>query len=273
MPRPPRKRRIQGYPDHWSFAPDDGEEPAGETVILTLDEFETIRLMDREGLTQEQCAQRMNVGRTTVTAIYDSARKKLARAIVDGLRLRISGGSYRLQPADDLTITINEKGIDIMRIAVTYENGEVFQHFGRTAQFKVYDAEDGKIVNSVIIDTGSTGHGALAAFLKGAQADTVICGGIGGGARMALAEAGVKLCAGVTGSADEAAAALAAGTLQYDTEANCDHHGEGHGEGHGCGHHGEGHGEGHGCGRHGEGHGPRGEDKGCGCHDKNEAEE
>ena len=269
MPRPPRKRRIQGFPDYWSFSPEDREDAAEETVILTLDEYEAIRLMDREGLTQEQCARQMGVGRTTVTAIYDSARKKLARAIVDGTRLRISGGSYRLPPADNIIITINEKGIDIMRIAVTYENGEIFQHFGRTPQFKIYDAEDGKIVNSTVIDTGSTGHGALAAFLKGAQADAVICGGIGGGARMALAEAGVKLCAGVTGSADEAAAALAAGTLQYETEANCDHHGEGHEEGHSCGRHGEGHGphgEGEGCGRHGEGHGPHGEGKGCGRH-------
>ena len=271
MPRPPRKRQIQGYPDYWSFAPDDGENVPEETVILSLDEFETIRLMDREGLTQEQCARRMGVARTTVTAIYDSARKKLARAIVDGLRLRISGGSYRLQPADNITIKINEKGIDIMRIAVAYENGEIFQHFGRTPQFKVYDAEDGKIVNSVIIDTNGTGHGALAAFLKGAQADAVICGGIGMGAQMALTEAGVKLCPGVTGSADEAAAALAAGTLEYDPEARCDHHGEGHehGEGHACGRHGEGrgpHGEGKGCGRHGEGHGPHGEGKGCGRH-------
>jgi len=271
MPRPPRRRRIEGYPDHWSFAPDDTEEKTAETVILSLDEYETIRLMDREGMTQEQCAERMGVARTTVTAIYDSARKKLARVLVDGVRLRISGGSYQLPP-NNTTNIITEKGIETMRIAVTYENGEIFQHFGRTSQFKIYDVEDGKIVKEEIVDTFGTGHGALAGFLRGAQADALICGGIGMGAQMALAEAGVKLYAGVSGSADEAAAALAAGTLQYDPDAHCDHHD--HEEGHGCGCHGEGHGphgeghgrhgegEGHGCGCHGEGHGPHGEGHG-----------
>ena len=135
-----------------------------------------------------------------------------------------------------------------MKIAVTYDNGEVFQHFGHTEQFKLYDVENGTIVREQIVDTNGSGHGALAGFLKAAQVDALICGGIGMGAQMALAEAGITLYGGVTGSADAAARALASGSLQYDPEAVCDHH---HGEGHDCGHHGEeGTGCGHGCGHH-----------------------
>ena len=129
-----------------------------------------------------------------------------------------------------------------MRIAVTYENGEVFQHFGHTAQFKLYDAEDGAIVSSRIVDTEGSGHGALAGFLKALQADALICGGIGMGARNALAEAGIRLYGGVQGSADAAALALAKGILAYDPDAKCDHHDHAHGEEHDCGR------EGHGCG-------------------------
>ena len=128
-----------------------------------------------------------------------------------------------------------------MKIAVTYENGLIFQHFGHTEQFKIYDIEDGKIISSEVIDTNGQGHGALAGVLGGAKVDALICGGIGMGAQMALAEAGIKLYGGVQGDADEAAQALAEGRLEYDPDAKCNHHGneEGHECGHGdheCGH-------------------------------------
>lgn len=124
-----------------------------------------------------------------------------------------------------------------MRIAVTYENGEVFQHFGHAEQFKLYDVTDGKITAEQIVGTNGSGHGALAGFLNGLHADALICGGIGPGAQMALQEAGIKLYGGVSGSADEAARALAEGRLVYDPDAHCDHHDHEHGEGHSCGHH------------------------------------
>ena len=89
-----------------------------------------------------------------------------------------------------------------MKIAVTYDNGEVFQHFGHTEQFKVYEVEDGKIVSSEVIDTNGSGHGALAGFLNQCGAQVLICGGIGGGARNALAEAGIQLYPGACGDAD-----------------------------------------------------------------------
>lgn len=135
-----------------------------------------------------------------------------------------------------------------MRIAVTYENGQIFQHFGHTEAFKIYDIENGSIVKSHVIATMGTGHGALADFLKIHQVETLICGGIGGGAQMALANAGIKLYGGVSGSADEAVAALLAGNLDFNPDVHCDHHDHEHGNGeHQCGDHGCGS---HSCGNH-----------------------
>ena len=225
MPRPVRCRRIGQFPVYRSFSPDD--TAATENVLMTVDEFEAFRLLDHEGLTQEACAARMNVARTTVTAIYNSARKKVADALVNGKRLLITGGHFEYEPVE-IRQKLREKGKDTMRIAVTYENGEIFQHFGHTEQFKLYDIEDGKIVNEQIVDTNGSGHGALASFLQAAGADSLICGGIGMGAQMALADVGIKLYAGVRGSADEAVKALAEGNLEYDPDAHCDHHGHHH---------------------------------------------
>ena len=151
-----------------------------------------------------------------------------------------------------------------MRIAVTYENGEVFQHFGHTETFKIYEVEDGKIVSSEVIGSDGTGHGALAGLLAGHSIDVLICGGIGGGAQAALAEQGIELCAGAQGDADAAVEAYLRGEL-VNTGANCDHH-DHHGEGHSCGHHDHGEEEAA-CG----GCGDDGEDSGCGgcgggCH-------
>ena len=229
MARTPRCRLIHRYPDYWSFAPQGAEQ--AEVISMRLDEYEAIRLIDREKLTQEQCALRMGVARTTVTNIYESARSKLAEALVDGKVLRISGGSYQLAGlgADN----VMTKGENSMRIAVTYENGNIYQHFGHTEQFKLYDVENGTIVDTQIVGSNGSGHGMLAGFLKQVQVDVLICGGIGMGAQMALAEAEIKLYAGVQGSADDAAKALVAGTLDYDPEARCDHH-EHHGGD--CGH-------------------------------------
>ena len=127
-----------------------------------------------------------------------------------------------------------------MKIAVTYENGQIFQHFGHTEQFKIYTAEGGKIIHSEVVDTNGSGHGALAGLLSALHVDTLICGGIGGGAQTALTQAGIKLYGGVSGSADAAVEALLGGTLGFDPNVKCDHH-DHHGEGHTCGNHGCGH--------------------------------
>ena len=123
-----------------------------------------------------------------------------------------------------------------MKVAVTYENGEVFQHFGRTPAFKVYEITEGKLVSSEVIDTNGTGHGALAGFLEDIGAEIMICGGIGGGAIAAMNEAGIKVYAGASGSADDAVNAYVAGTLPEIGDATCDHHEHEEHGGHGCGH-------------------------------------
>ena len=115
-----------------------------------------------------------------------------------------------------------------MRIAVTYEAGLVYQHFGHTAAFKIYDVEDGQVISSRVVDTCGSGHSALATFLQEQGVDTLICGGIGGCARTALADAGIALYGGVYGDADDVVEDLLAGVLRYNPNAHCDHHGEGH---------------------------------------------
>ena len=133
-----------------------------------------------------------------------------------------------------------------MKIAATYDNGNIFQHFGKTEFFKVYEVEDNKVVSSEVIGSNGTGHGALAGLLAEQGISVLICGGIGGGAQSALAEAGIELCSGAQGDAYAAVEAYLKGEL-VSTGVNCDHH---HEEGHSCGSHEDG----HSCGGHEEGH-------------------
>ncbi len=314
MPRPPRCRRICSAPRVERFCPCDVAESA--PILLTLDEYEVIRLVDLEEKTHEQCATQMDISRSTVQEIYENARRKLAACLVYGKPLHITGGNVRIcrgqeqqyeschraeacdRAGQDITggnvqicsgqkqrsescdragtcdragqdgtggttgvgsacgsagksgtcctsgLTSDHKGDIIMRIAVTYENGQIFQHFGHTAQFKIYDVANGEIVRAEVVDTNGSGHGALAGFLMQLGVDALICGGIGGGAQMALAEVGIRLFGGVSGDADAAVNALIAGNLGYNPDVHCDHHDHEHGEGgHSCGS--------HGCGNHG----------------------
>ena len=205
MARPCRWRRICTEPEFDRFVPEGIPSPG--SITLTVDEYEAVRLIDLMKCTHEQCAAQMDISRTTVTEIYESARTKIADSLIGGKTLVIAGGRYRLcdgtgplcchrcrRNAAQSPQQITEKGEHIMRIAVTYENGTIFQHFG-------------------------------------------------GGAQTALAQAGIRLYGGVSGSADEAAAALAAGQLTFDPNVHCTHHEHEHGSGHHtCGE--------HGCGKH-----------------------
>ena len=243
MARPRKCRMVCHFPQTLVFRP---EGTAGEDIVtMTVEEYETIRLIDEEGLSQEQCSQHMGIARTTVQQIYADARKKLAAMLVQSRPLQITGGDYRLcsggntRCANCFRIQFEKpKGENIMRIAVTYENGMIFQHFGHTEFFKVYDVQDGKVVASEVVSTNGSGHGALAGVLNALQADVLICGGIGGGAQAALAAAGVRLFGGVSGSADAAVEALLSGNLMYNPDVRCNHHGDHHGQGHTCGSHG-----------------------------------
>ena len=246
MARPSKTRFICKMPAHCRFTT-EGNPKNG--INLTIEEYETIRLMDYLGMTQAECAKQMNVSRATVQALYTEARKKMSRFLVEGTYMEIGGGNFQLcsSPCSATSCfqkqTQNKKkskGDKTMKIAVTYENGEVFQHFGHTEQFKVYEVEDGKIVSSEVVDTNGQGHGALAGFLFSSGIDVLICGGIGGGARNALAEAGIQLYPGAMGNADAQVESFLKGTLSYDPDTMCSHHS--HAEGHVCGD--------HGCGSH-----------------------
>lgn len=253
MARPVRCRRICFEPKYSQFIP-DGTKNRGQ-VLLSVDEFEAVRLIDHERKTHEQCARQMAISRTTVTEIYERARRKIADCIVNGKTLCISGGNYVLcdgsawkscgkkcskvsHGPENQDIIRKEMGK--MKVAVTFENGNVFQHFGHTEQFKVYEIADGAVTDAQVISTNGSGHGALAGMLSDLKVEVLICGGIGAGAQMALSEAGIQLYGGVTGSADEAVKAYLAGNLNYEPDVHCnhDHHGEGHNCGqdkHGCG--------------------------------------
>lgn len=256
MARPTRCRRICTEPRYSSFHP--GGQEKKDPVLLTVDEYESLRLIDYEKRTHEQCARQMGISRTTVTEIYERARTKVADCLVNGKPLKITGGNYRLCDGTarqccgrTCTKQIPEtagrrKDDGTMKIAVTYDNGMIFQHFGHTEQFKVYTVEDNQITDTEIVSSGGNGHGALAGLLSGQQIDVLICGGIGGGAQNALASCGIRLYGGVSGEADQAVDAFLAGKLDYDPHVHCDHHSH-HGEGHSCGE------QTHGCG--GNGHG------------------
>ena len=189
---------------------------SGDAIDMTVDELEVLRLCDLEGLNQEAVAQQMGIARATVAAICSRAHRKVANALV---------------------------------------NGRALVHFGRSEQFKIYDIQDGKVLNEQVVGTGGTGHGALAGLLANGGVDTLICGGIGGGAINALTQAGIKVYAGAQGNCDACVEALIAGTLAQTGEATCDCHGHDHEHIHE-------HGGSCGCHGHHENEG----NKGCGCH-------
>lgn len=251
--RPEKVRRVGLQPEFVEFSPGLVGGTAVERATLTRDELEAIRLIDLEGLDQAAAAQRMGVGRATVAGICRAARRKVADALVNGKLLVVSGGSVRYAPGrtrPSATWPGKEREEDV-RIAVTYEGGQVFPHFGRTEHFKLYDVEDGKVISSQVVDSNGVGHGALAGLLAGAGVDVLVCGGVGGGALGALSNAGIRVYAGASGDTDAVVEALLSGALTESASATCGCGGHEHAEGGCCG--GHGHAEG-GCGCGGHGH-------------------
>lgn len=246
-------RRVGIIPEYRGFTPDG--LASGDAIDMTIDELEVLRLCDLEGLNQEAVAQHMGIARATVAAICSRAHRKVANALVNGRALSIEGGSIAYSPITTTTAAWPAKEVDTMRVATTYDNGNIFMHFGRSEQFKIYDIQDDKVLNEQVVGTGGTGHGALAGLLANGGVDTLICGGIGGGAINALTQAGITVYAGAQGNCDACVEALIAGTLAQTGEATCDCHGHDHEHTHE-------HGESCGCHDHHDHDGH----EGCGCH-------
>lgn len=240
MARPQKERKvcpgIQGY----CFRGNDDSQP----VEIPVDELEALRLCDLEERSQEAAAVEMNISRGTLQRLLYSAHKKIAFALLYGRTIQTEGRSDSKAACHkkccrfcaETYRQIPRTGGNTMKIAVTCENNEVFQHFGHTPEFAVFTVEDGKVVSKRILSCGETGHGALAGLLKEGGVDLLICGGIGGGAQMALAEAGVQLIGGAAGNVDEVVAAFLKGELSVNPDFQCHHHD--HGAEHKCGEHG-----------------------------------
>ena len=234
-------RRVGIIPEYRGFTPDG--LASGDAIDMTVDELEVLRLCDLEGLNQEAVAQHMGIARATVAAICSRAHRKVANALVNGRAIVIEGGNIAYSPITTTTAAWPAKEVDTMRVATTYDNGNIFMHFGRSEQFKIYDIQDDKVLNEQVVGTGGTGHGALAGLLAN------------GGAINALAQAGITVYAGAQGSCDACVEALIAGTLAQTGEATCGCHGHDHERTHELG---------ESCGCHGH-HGHDGHE-GCGCH-------
>ena len=122
-----------------------------------------------------------------------------------------------------------------MKIAVPFENGQVFQHFGHTETFKLYEIENDEIVSGEIVSANGSGHEALADFLANLSVNVLVCGGIGDGAQTALTGAGIEICSGAQGDAGAAVRAYLTGEIE-SAGVNCDHHHDHDGD-EGCGSH------------------------------------
>ena len=190
MPRPSRCRRVCCEPLVRLFAPQGGEELT--PVVLLVEEYEAIRIVDLEKRTHDQCAQQMQISRTTATEIYEKARFKIADAIVNGKPLVIEGGNYRICQETNCCACAGRcrrktvaqsaaqdeiQGVSHMKIALPVKNDAIFQHFGMAPNFKIYEVQDGHIVSTETIAASGHGHAAVVNLLVKNAVDCVICGG------------------------------------------------------------------------------------------------
>jgi len=239
MTRPSKCRTVCVAPGCRVFSARGG---SGGQVELELDELETLRLADLEGLEQDAAAERMGVSRGTFQRILYSARKKAADALTNGKGIRIFGGNCEIasKPCgakaccskcrfETVKKQIAKPKGEAMIIAITTEGNDVFQHFGQCRQFTLAHIENGVVVGRKLVNPENGGHGMHASFLAESNVETLICGGIGPGAQQMLAEQGIKTLAGVQGSVDDALKNFLAGSLSASAEATCNHH---HDDGH-----------------------------------------
>ncbi len=248
MPRPRKWRKVCCLPENKRFGPLEPPGNAESVINMAVDEYETIRLIDLEGFTQEECASQMNIARTTVQGIYSEARKKVAEALVNGKVLFIAGGEYRLCDETGKTcgagcrrhqygrdakgITAENREENKMRkIAVASENGLVTEHFGHCESFMIFVVEANQIVQEDTIPNPGHKPGFLPNFLADIGVRVIISGSMGAGAREIFTEKGIEVIVGATGNAKTVAEQYLQGKLQ-STNSVCHQH-QHHDE---CGH-------------------------------------
>jgi len=241
MSRPKKSRRVGELPRCTCFYPQikislqnvnntnffASAKDITNSITLTIDEYETIRLIDYKKLTQEECATQMDVARTTVTAMYTSARKKIAQSIVESRVLEIDGGDYmecqgryckfykdKNTTSDKYNYNSDDK-LFSMKLAVPSENDIIFQRFGITDAFKIFTIKNSKIVKKEYIKVGNVEHKALVDFLISLNIDSLLCGGIGERAKQYLLDANIVIYSGVSGNTDIMVQQLLDNKLDY----------------------------------------------------------
>ena len=241
MPRPPKKRHICPLSEGRKFST-CGDAPS---VEIPADELEALRLCDLEELSQAEAAESMGVSRGTLQRLLYSAHRQIAFALIGGHPILLAPLKDERRPDETCRKRcrfckekrrITRTGGNKMIIAVTSENGEVFQHFGHTPEFTIYETKGDELLGPRVIPTGENGHGALAGILDALGVEVLICGGIGGGAQMALDEIGVKVVGGASGNVDKVVKEFIVGTLNTRSDFSCHHHE--HDANHRCGDHG-----------------------------------
>ena len=238
MPRPRKFRRVCCLPDNAGFNPLDGD-PLEQPVILTVDEYEAIRLIDQQGLSQEQCGEYMKIARTTVQQIYSVARKKLADALVDGRPLRIRGGDYRLCQENEnfcpgcccrrhrRLINSTENGGNPMKIAIPLDDTkkDVCVSFGRAPYFLFSENGNNEILENPAAEAQGGAGLQAAQFVVDHGAGVLITVRCGQNAADVFQAAGMKIYKNCCPSAEENLAAFADGKLEELTHFHEGYHG------------------------------------------------
>lgn len=230
MARPKLNRLMTKAPDTAGFIPYGKSVTPQNPVLLQFDEYESIRLLDYEGMQQTEAAGMMAVSRPTLTRIYDSARRAIAKALVEGRSITITGGNLNFenyQHQKTNIIIMNQK------IAIPTAEGKLFPHFGKAPQVTIATIEDGKVVTSTVVDAPEHEHGAMPRFIASHGCTDVICGGLGQGAIDILNQLSIQVHRGAPAiSTDELLSQYLSGSIVYGDgrcTGGCDHH---HGEGH-----------------------------------------
>ncbi len=222
MGRSKLSRLVSAPPLAAGFQPYGRCNQQDSVIELFFDEYECMRLLDYEGWQQSEAASIMNISRPTLTRIYMEARRKIATALVEGLKVVITGGnpdfvSYRLNKAN--IVIMNQK------IAIPTKDGMLWPHFGKAPQVTIVTVENGQVKETNVYEAPEHQHGAMPRFIASHNCTDVLCGGLGGGAVNLLNELGIQVHAGAPSiPIDELLAQYLGGTISYG-DGSCHHDG------------------------------------------------